>query len=460
MSKFFKKLGKMLYVIVESFLKFVDKIIIMPISRLVYNISKSTNNGGNNFNKLLNRPQFLIILSLVFAVICFLLIDNKVINLVSTEAGIIKNVPVDLIYNEGVFVVENVPESINITIAGKKEDIYLAKQFGDFGVELNLSKYTKPGTYKVAFTYSKTIDAVDYYLSPSYVTVTIKNRVSERKTVTYDLVGTDDLNPKLSVSNVTLDKNEVVVKGSEEAIKEISSVKALIDVSNKDYTEAGTYNISNIPLIAYNKNGEIVKNVQIVEEGTLNGTIVLTSYEEEVPLVVSTTGKLVSGKAIASILINDYASYPVHIYGEEEDIKDIKSVPVTINVDGLGSEAVKTYTVVISKPNKVRYISEKNAKVVVTFGDEEQKTVEISSIDRKYLASGYSATIISQGKTEVQVKGVQSNINNITADNIKAYVDLSGLGEGTHEVPVKIENNNPLVNFVVSRTLQIKITKD
>ncbi len=459
MIKFLKKIGKMLYAIVEAFLKFIDKIIIMPISRLVYNISKSTSGNNANFNKMLNRPQFLIILSLIFAVICFVLIDNKVINLVSNEAGIIDNVPVNLIYNEGLFVVENVPKTIKITIAGNKENIYLAKQLGEFSVDLDLSKYTKPGTYKVAFTYSKNVDSVDYILSPSYLTVTIKDKVSEEKTVTYDLVGTDDLNKKLSVSNVTLDRNEVVVKGSEEALNQISSIKALVDVSNSDFKDADTYELMNIPLIAYDKTGKIVENVEIVPN-VLTGSIVLTSHKENVPLTVSTTGKLINGKAIASILINSKPGYYVDIYGEAEEIKNIKSVPVTINVDGLGSESVKNYTVVISKPKGVRYISDKNATIAVTFGDEVQKTVEVSSIDHKYLAEGYSATIISQGTTEVQVKGVESNINNIDANDVKAYVDLSGLSEGTHEVPVKIENSNPLVNYTVTRTIQIRITKN
>ncbi len=459
MRKFFKKIGKCFYVIVESFLKFIDKTIVMPISRLVYNISKSSNGSGNEINKLLNRPQALIVLSLVFAVICFILIENKVVNLVSTEAGVIKNVPVNLIYNEGVFVVENVPDNIEITISGNKEDILLAKQLGDFSVDLNLSKYTKPGTYKVAFSYTKNIKSVDYHLNPSYLTVTIKNKVSEVKTVNYDLISTDSLDKKLSVSSVKLDSDEVVVKGSQDALDEISTIKALIDLSNKDFTEASTYELTNIPLVAYDKNGEILKNVEIVP-GTLTGSIVLTSNKETVPLVVSTTGSLVNGKAIASILINNAPSYLVDIYGEEEEIKDIKSVPVTINVDGLGTESVKNYTVVINKPNGVRYISAKNATIAVTFGDEEQKTVNVNTIEPKYLADGYNATIISQGSTEVQVKGVQSNISSIDASSVKAYVDLSGLGEGTHDVPVKIENNNALVNYVVTRTIQIKITKD
>lgn len=468
MNKFLKKIGRIIYTIFDSLFKAIDKFIVMPISRLVYNISKSTSGNNSGFNKLLNRPHFLIVISLIFAVICFLLIDNKVISLVENEAEIIKNVPVNLIYNEEAYVVENVPDTVDITITGRKSDIYLAKQLGEFAVELDLSKYNESGTYKVYFTYSKSIDSVDYILDPSYLTVTIKDKVSEVHSVEYDLVSTDDLDEKLSVDSVTLDSSEVIVKGSQDALDEISSIKALVSVSSKkdndenteQYTEAGTYEMTNIPLVAYNKKGQILDNVEIVPQ-TLTGTLVLKSYKTTVPLSISTTGKLISGKAIASITINNNSNYSVDIYGEEEDIKDISSVPVTINVDGLGSESVKNYKVTISKPVGVRYMSAKNVTITASFGDEAQKTVEIGVIDQKYLADGYSANIISSSKVTVQVKGVQSNIDKIESSNIKAYVDLSGLGEGEYEVPVKVVNTNPLVNYdVITSTITVKITKN
>jgi len=459
MSKFLKKIGRIIFTIFEAFFKLIDKIIVMPISRLVYNISKSLSGNNINFNKLLNRPHFLIVISLIFAVICFVMIDNKVISLVENEAEIIKNVPVNLIYNEEAFVVENVPETVNITIAGRKSDIYLAKQLGEFEAELDLSKFTEAGTYKVEFTCPESIDSVDYILDPSYLTVTIKDKVSEVHSVSYDLVSTDDLDEKLSVGSVTLDTSEVIVKGSQDSLDKISSIKALVSVSSDDYTEKGTYEMTNIPLVAYDDQGKILENVDIVPQ-TLTGTLVLNSYKITVPLSVSTTGSLVNGKAIAAININNNSSYSLDIYGEESEIKNITSVPVTINVDGLGAESVKNYKVTISKPTGVRYMSIKNVTITATFGDEEQKTIEIEDIENKYLADGYTATIVSNEKTQVVVKGVKSNIDKIEANNIKAYVDLSGLGEGTHEVAVKVDNNNPLINYVVTSTISIKITKN
>lgn len=460
MSKILKKLFKIIYVILESIYKLIDKIIIMPISRLVYNITKVSKSKNVDLNKYLSKPNFLIYLSLILALIAFLLIDNKVVNLVENEAEIIKNIPVNIIYNEEAFVVENVPEEVDITITGRKSDIYLAKQLGDFRVELDLSKYTEPGTYKVKFTYSKSIESVNYNLDPSYVTVTIKDKVSEVHSVTYDLIN-DDLDGKLSVNKVTLDSNEVIIKGSQDVLDKIASVKALVDVTDSKYDSAGTYELSNIPLVAYDKKGKIVENVEIVPS-TLSGTVELKSYKQSVPLNITTTGKLVSGRAIASLTINNASSYTVDIYGEENDIKKITSVPVDINIDGLGKESTKTYNVTINKPNGVRYISTKNVTINVTFGDEEQKTIDIHDIGFKdgSIPDGYTANIISNSATSVQVKGVKSNISNITESDINAYVDLSGLGEGTHEVEVKIDNNNPLVSYVVSSTITIKMTKN
>lgn len=458
MSKIFKKIGKILFAIGESFIKFIDKVIIMPISRLVYNISKSTSSNNSFFNKLMNRPPFLIILSLIFAIICFLLIDNKVISLVDKDAETIENVPVSLIYNEEAYVVENVPDTVAITMTGRKSDVYLAKQLGEFKVELNLSKYTEPGTYKVYFTYSKNINSVNYRLDPSYLTVNIKDKVSESKSVVYDLVGTDDLDPKLSVEKVTIDSSEVIVKGSEDAINEISSIKALVNVADKSYKEAATYELTGIPLVAYNNEGEIVKNVEIVPK-TLNGTLVLSSYKKTVPISVLTTGSLVNGKAISSITINNSPNYSIDIYGDEEEIQDINSIFVTVNVDGLGTESAMTRTATINKPSGVRYMSVKDVTINIAFGNEEQKTIEINSIDQKNLADGYSAGKVTK-TVQVQVKGVRSNIDKINPSDIKAYVDLSGLGEGTHEVEVKIDNNNPLVNYIVNNTITVKITKN
>ena len=449
-TRFFKKIYK-----------FIDKFIVVPISRAIYYLSKKFKKNQGKLDKILNRPNFLIYLSLIIAVGLFLLIDSKVISLVETEAEVITNVPVVVNYNEEAYVVEGVPETVDITITGRKSDIYLAKQLGEYEVILDLSDY-KPGDtpYKVYFTYSKSIDSLSYQLSPEYVQVTIKNKESQVKSIDYDLLNIDALDSRLSVESVTLNQSEVVVKGGSDALDAIASVKALIDLEEQEFTEAGTYDIDNIALVAYDSNGNRLDNVEIVPN-TISATIVLDSYSKTVPLTVQTTGDLVTGKAIASILINNTSSYSITIYGDESELENIESIPVTIDVSGMGNESTKTYRVNIRKPNGVRDMSTDSVEITATFGDEEQKTITLTSnFAQRNIGSGLTANPISGQEISVQVKGVASVIEKIDAEDIQAYIDLEGLSAGDHEVEVKIDNNNPLVSYVVSNTLRIRITEN
>ena len=449
-TRFFKKIYK-----------FIDKYIVVPISRAIYYLSKKFKKNQGKLDKILNRPNFLIYLSLIIAVGLFLLIDSKVISLVETEAEVITNVPVVVNYNEEAYVVEGVPETVDITITGRKSDIYLAKQLGEYEVILDLSDY-KPGDtpYKVYFTYSKSIDSLSYQLSPEYVQVTIKNKESQVKSIDYDLLNIDALDSRLSVESVTLNQSEVVVKGGSDALDAIASVKALIDLEEQEFTEAGTYDIDNIALVAYDSNGNRLDNVEIVPN-TISATIVLDSYSKTVPLTVQTTGDLVTGKAIASILINNNSSYSITIYGDESELENIESIPVTIDVSGMGNESTKTYRVNIRKPNGVRDMSTDSVEITATFGDEEQKTITLTSnFAQRNIGSGLTANPISGQEISVQVKGVASVIEKIDAEDIQAYIDLEGLSAGDHEVEVKIDNNNPLVSYVVSNTLRIRITEN
>ena len=394
----------------------------------------------------------------------FILIDTKVINSVKTEAEEIRGVPVVVKYNEEAYVIEGVPDTVDITLTGRKSDIYLAKQLGEYEVVLDLSEYTpSDNPYKVYFSYSKPIHSLTYKLDPSYVQVMIKNKESQVKTLSYDLLNINALDSKLSVKSVSLNKTEVVVKGGSNALAEIASVKALIDLAKQNFTEAGTHDIDNVELVAYDSKGNKLTNIEIVP-GTISATVILESYSKAVPVSIETTGELIAGKAIASILVNGNSNYSITIYGDQEELDKINSVPVTINVDGLGKEDVKEYNATINKPNGVRKMSAEKVKIKVQFGEEKQKTIDVSNnIAPINLSEGLTANLINTTNVTVQVKGVESVINKINngedENKVDAYIDLSGLGVGEHEVEVKINNTNPLVSYVVSSKIKIKITQ-
>ena len=456
-----KKIGKAIIGFFKAIYRIIDRLIVTPISRLIFNIREYLRSKNIKLDYIFNRPNFMIYVSLILAVIVFVLIDSRVITLVESEAEVITNVPVTVNYNEEAYVVEGIPETVDIVLIGRKSDIYLAKQLGTNSVILDLSDYeARDSAYRVYLSYTKSIDSIDYKLDPSYVTVTIKDKISVTKDIDYDLINEQYLSEELSVESVELSRTEVVVKGSEDAINNIASVKALIDLSDDSLSDVGTYTVDNIRLVAYDSNGNVIHNIEIVPT-TLTATITLDTYSKSVPIEVRTTGDLVTGKAIASILINNSNNYSVTIYGDEEQISDITSVPVTINVNGEGANSTRNYNVTISRPSGVRALSESNASITVTFGDERQKEVEISNVMSRNLASGYTANIVGTDSIVVSVRGVQSVIDSLDASDISAYVDLTGYTAGEYEnVPIQIENDDPRLSFVVSSTVTVRISNE
>ena len=202
-----------------------------------------------------------------------------------------------------------------------------------------------------------------------------------------------------------------------------------------------------------------MSNIDIVPS-TVTATITLNTYSTSVPISVRTKGTLVTGKSISSISINGASTYSVNVYGDQSVIDSIKSVPVSIDVNGLGNQDSKTYNVTLPKPSGVRYMSDTTAKIVVSFGDEKQRTIENVPISSpKNLASGLTANAKTEGDqvVNVVVKGVQSVIDSLSADDIVAYVDLSGYTAGEHEVAVQIENNDPRIEYVVTKNITIVI---
>lgn len=440
----------------------IDKILITPISRIIFKITGRLRNNSNKIEKILNRPHILLYLSLVFAILMFFLIDREVINLVQNEAEVIANQPVKVLYNEEAYVVEGLVDSVDVILTGNKSAIYLAKQLGNHEVVLDLTDYKPSNTsYRVKLTYNQTVESIKYKIDPTYLTVTIKNKVSKLFSISSELLNESKLNEKLSVESVELSKSEVVVKGSEDALNKIATVKALVDLSNPDYSNAGTYETDNIPIVAYDEKGNMLTNVEIVPS-TISATVTLDTYKATVPIKVLTTGTLVTGKAISTVNINGNATYTVDIYGEKSVIDNITSVPVTIDIDALGNSGSKTYNVTLTKPNGVRYISESSAKINISFDDEKQKTIDIpaSLVTAKNLDNNLSPNFPADFSIiSIQVKGVESVINTITEENISAYVDLSGYTTGDYEVDLKIESDDPRVTYVVSNKVKLTIVQ-
>ena len=215
-------------------------------------------------------------------------------------------------------------------------------------------------------------------------------------------------------------------------------------------------------MVAYGADGALVTNVEIVATN-ISATVVLDSYSKKVPVRIQTTGSLVSGKAISSITINgkNASEFETTIYGDEEALANIDYLSVSIDVNGQGNNGSKTSSVTFPKPSGVRYIEDESVTLVLNFGEAKQRTITINKITTKNVPNGLVANSASDedGSVDVQVIGVESVINSINESDITAYVDLTGYNAGTWTIQVKVEGTDSRLQYVVSKNINIILSK-
>ena len=445
MSKLFKAIGH-----------FIDKKIVLPIAKFFAGISKKFKGNGRNFEKMLTMKPGMIIVSLLIALGVFFIADSKTTSLIETSAEVLYDQPISATYNEEAYVVEGLPKTVDITLIGRKSDVYLAKQLPTNDITIDLTGLN-PGVHKVNLKYKKALSSVEYKLDPSVATIVIYEKQSKEKEVNYEVINKDKIDSKLMVEDVSLSTDKVFVKGKEATINEVASVKALVDLKNLVDPGVGEQEVKDVKLVAYDNKGKKV-NVEIVPS-KVTATVKIASPQKEVPIRVIPKNykNIVFGKSISSITPN---ISKVTIYGNSSKLEKISYIPVYVDVSDLKED--KQFALTIKKPTGVRAMSASNVTVSVSLGDEATKEFDNIYLEYENLGDGLVVQAASQDSTKVtvSVKGVQKVLSDMDPTTIKAYVDLKGLKAGQHEVPVLVTGSDLRAKYSSKTTkVTLRITE-
>lgn len=449
-----KKIIKGIRIFFKNIIHIIDKKVILPVTKFIFSITSRFDKSGRKFESWLSKSNTLLFVSLFLAAAIFIAVDQKILIFSESSAEVLKSQPVNVIYNEEAYVIEGLPETVDVTLIGSKTDLYIAKQSPSYDITVDLTGL-KPGTHKVNIKYNQASGTIDYKVNPSVATVIIYPKVSTTKTLSYDLLNQDKIDSKLVVKNVNIENDKVVVKGAEQQIKEVATVKALIDLKNIVKQEVGETTLKDVPLKAYNEKGEVI-DVEIVPS-KIDVEIELTSPSKELPIKVIPTGNVVFGKAISSINISETK---VLVYGDEETLNKLQYIPLKVDVDELNSN--RQYKLELAKPVGVKTMSVNNVTVDITLEKSSEIKLNNVNIEYKNLNDSYAVQGFSQDDISVDINltGVKSVIESITAEDVSAYLDLKGYGEGEYEVEVKVEGKDVKVQYVpMTKKVKIRIIK-
>ena len=447
--KIIKNVIRFIYAIFRTIYKFIDKFIIIPITKFFVMVMERLGNRTDRFEKFMTRKDTLIFLSLILAIMLFMYVDSESSTIITNSAEVLYGQKVEVTYNNKSYVVEGLPDSVDVTLIGRKVDLYLAKQLSGGVVTADLSDLGE-GMHTIKLDYDCSINSVDYKLDPSVVNVTVYPKVSQTRTATVDIINKNKLDKKLSIDKVELENDEIVIKGAEHVLSKVATVKALVDVEKIVDPKVGVIEFDAVKLVAYDADGKVVENI---ETNKIKSSITINSPSKEVPVKVIPTGDLEFGKAIENITTD---VTKVTIYGDQDILDKTDYLPVEVDISSLNED--KSYKVIVEKPTGIKEVNVTNITVDIKVGIEVTREITDVSIETINLDSAYKAVAIGENssKTSVIVKGTQSVVDAIDESMIKAQVDLSNYTEGEYEVEVKVIGEDNKATYT-SKTTKIKV---
>ena len=389
-------------------------------------------------NKLIFDSKFSKISSLIIAVIIYVAVNgNNSNNVPVSQASQITGIPVQVIYNSEIYEITGVPEKADVIVMGDMTDITLQKSQVNSKLTADLSGLTE-GTYTVKLTPTNFISrlSVNVIDAPS-ITVTIKKKTSTRFNISYEFINTNSMDKIYTLSQPTFDTTEVLIRASQDTIDSIAYVKALIDVSG--VTDTFTRDAR---IVAYNQSGEMVECDCFPEY--VSSTVVVTSPNKSVPIIVRPVGNLPDGLAIDKITL-DYST--VTLYGTEAVLDEIDGIFIDLDISSISKNTI--FSTALTAPSGISKMSVTRVNMEIVVGPAVSKVIE--KVETQFVNNTSTYVFAPVNSSDVYmnilVTGTQANIDSVNATNVVPELDLSNITPGTISVPIRVTGSNKYVTY-------------
>ena len=389
------------------------------------------------FNELLGNNTFLIVLSLICAVIVWFTVVYRINT--ATEQTVF-NVPVVIDVEDSALSrlelqpVTNTAFSVDVQIVGPQAVVGNITP-DDILVSVRLSNVNGPGTYELA------LDKEDRYGKGFEITGTVPETVSIRfdrmveKTMTVEL---DLLELEVPDEYVLYHEyvypQEVVVSGPETEVSQISSCKV-----TKTFDEPQSQTTSyELDVIMLNANGEVFESPLVtLDSPTVTLTLPILK-KKTIPVTISFTN-MPDNFDVSTL---DYDIFPneIEVAGPVGSVNGLTELHLGyVDMRTLRPDASLNYTV--SLPTG--FISVENIRDVdVEFYDSgfDSKLLNVSDIRIINAPADYDVTVATKVIYGVTIYGPQESIDRLTAKDLVAEIDMNeaDLRIGTVTVPVNI----------------------
>lgn len=370
-----------------------------------------------------------IIASLFIAFVLWLYVMGEK-NPIQTK--VIQNVEVNLVNTENIeqsnlALMPNQNFTVDLTVTGRALDVYNAKP-EDFRLEADMGGYLKKGDNNIPVEVKSTPKGVQVVNKNGYASIKVKLDLLVEKTVPITINITGSTKAGYGYVKPVIRPTEALISGASTYVNSVTSAYGQIDISNaqSDIT-------SSIPIKVLDKEGRIVQNVTV--EPKFIDVFVPVKLSKTVPVVVKTKGELPKDKVLKAIKSSNET---LMILGDANILKKINSIStVEIELSNITSSVTKDVPLNIPKDIDVfGGIKSINVDFIVENKVEKTIRVPIEFINKN---NDYTYSFEKE-YVEVTFSGAESIMKEIGQEDFNVSVDLKDLGEGTYNLPIKLQS--------------------
>lgn len=349
-------------------------------------------------------------------------------------------------YNENLFAVRLFSEQVDVTLRGNTNlinQIRSGQNIDKGQFYIDLTEY-KAGTYEVPVKYTGFSEQIDVEINPSTIKVTIEDKKRKEMEIIVDKLGKEK--EGYQAGEAIIKPRKVHISGTKEQIDQVAFVKASISID-----QATNMITQEVPLRALDKNGNPIE-VEISPH-TAEVQIPVTSPFHIVPLTYKIDQYPGAGYAIKSIV---QKTEEVTLYGPKNIVNTFMVYPgPALNLANIvGKTTIQAKVPLVEGLAKVEpSMIEFEVQVVKA----ETKTFNQVPIKINGIGEGLTATINSpESGISITLEGAPDVLKAVQKDDLEAFVDLTNLPPGEHEVPVQF--NVPLLTERINAEQTVIVT--
>jgi len=410
--------------------------------------------------ELFKKDIFIKIASVLFAILLWLTVLNKSNPFItSTPIRVRIEYKNESSLTEKSLVLMNrdsLKNYVEIFVRGRQEDISRINE-GDFTVVADFSKVNSENdtVLELEEVVHDLKNVYVYDMNPKYVSIEIEK--IKKKSFPVELVSNITLKENYRIIKEIVEPEIIEIEDIGSKVDAIGSVRVLVDIKDLDKNI-----VMKKECVIYNKDGKEIPSLNKKYSADVS-----IEVAKEVPIVVPVKGRPASDYVEGAIkivpekaLITGAADKLAKINELKTEAVDIQNINKNLNVSKL--IVLPDGITLVDTPEEVavNVTIEQLVRKDFTFSKEEISLLNAETVTTED-EEPLSYEILTDSVT-ITVKGRKSDFPSLSKDVFKTYVDVGGLGEGTHKLQLKFFIPSPFsrVNDVEVEVRISKVTQE